>query len=90
MAGADGPDVLGELLLRLSAKGGDTLASLTPYQAVTKRLTEAAGDLVPDVRWYIDPLAVAEFAPRGTTSASRTSRCCATRALAHCKGSADS
>jgi hypothetical protein len=65
LAGADGSDVLNDLLLRLAAKGEDNLASLTPYQAVTKRLAEAAGDLAPDVRWYIDPLAVAEYRAQG-------------------------
>jgi len=65
LAGADGPDALGDLLLRLAAKGEDSLASLTPYQAVTKRLFDAAGDLTPDVRWYIDPLGVADFRAQG-------------------------
>ncbi len=70
LAGADGVDALTELLARLGGKHDDSLATLTPYQHVMKRLTAAAGDLTPDVRWYIDPLAVAEF--RATDNEKRT------------------
>ncbi len=61
LAGADGLDALTDLIARLGGQQDDSLTSVTPYQHVMKRLVGAAGELVPDVRWYIDPLAVAEF-----------------------------
>jgi hypothetical protein len=54
-------DALTEVLARLDGKHNDTLASVGPYQQVMKRLGVAAGTLTPDIRWYIVPLAVAEY-----------------------------
>ena len=58
---ADGTDVLADVLGRLGGKHNDSLSTVSPYQAVSKRLATAAGELKPDVRWYIDPLGVAEY-----------------------------
>jgi hypothetical protein len=59
LAGADGVDALTDLIARLGGKDDSSLSTLTPYQHVMKRLATAAGELHPDARWYIDPLAVA-------------------------------
>ena len=61
LAGADGLDALTDIIGRLGGKHNDSLSTVAPYQSVMKRLATAAGELKPDVRWFIDPLAVAEF-----------------------------
>jgi len=58
---ADDVDALTEVLTRLDGKHNDTLIGVGPYQQVMKRLVGAAGTLAPDVRWYIVPLAVADY-----------------------------
>ncbi|MBI2823626.1 MAG: hypothetical protein HYX69_02920 [Planctomycetia bacterium] len=61
LGASDGIDALGEILARIDGKHKDTLSSSGPYQAVMNRLAAAAGTLAPDVRWYIEPLALVEF-----------------------------
>ena len=61
LALADGTDALADVLARLGGNRDDSLSTVSPYQAVTKRLAAAAGDLPPDIHWYIDPLGVAEY-----------------------------
>lgn len=58
---SDNVEALTEVLNRLDGKHKDTLSTLGPYQNVMKRLVGAAGELAPDLRWFIDPLAVAEY-----------------------------
>jgi len=61
LAGADGLDALSDLIGRLGAKGKESLSTVPTYQALMKRLASDAGSLKPDVRWFVDPLAVVEY-----------------------------
>ena len=85
---ADGTMRSADVLARLGGKRDDSLATVSPYQAVSKRLATAAGDLATDVRWYIDPLGVAEYRP-DNEKRQRTSKCCATRVSARYRAWAD-
>ncbi|HEY2841535.1 MAG TPA: hypothetical protein VGJ26_20415, partial [Pirellulales bacterium] len=57
----DDVEALTEVLTRIDGRHNDTLASVGPYQHVMKRLVGAAAGLAPDLRWYMFPLAVAEY-----------------------------
>jgi hypothetical protein len=48
-----------EMLARLGSHGGDCLADVKSYTASMSRCQAEAGDLVPEVRWYVDPFGYA-------------------------------
>ena len=58
LVAADQVDVLVSVLGRFSGEHDDTLAATKPYGAVMQRCAEAAGDLVPHIRWFVDPFAL--------------------------------
>ncbi len=65
LAGGDGVDVLVDVLARLSGQKKDNLATLEAYRQVSRRLITGAGEVKPDIRWYIEPIGLAEFRARG-------------------------
>ena len=52
---SDNPKVIEGILARLAPEKTDALASLPAFEAIAKRCTTAAGDLKPNLRWFIEP-----------------------------------
>ncbi|OHB67336.1 MAG: hypothetical protein A2V70_00175 [Planctomycetes bacterium RBG_13_63_9] len=60
LAATDSLEVIQGILERLSADPGDSLANLPGFRAVMDRCAKDAGDVTPQLRWFIHPLAYAE------------------------------
>ncbi len=60
LVAADDPSVVDGILGRLAAEKDDGLAKLPAFDGVTRRCLQAAGDLKPHVRWFIDPFGYAD------------------------------
>lgn len=58
LAVADGGDALASVLTRFKGEHKDTLATVKPYTAIMARCKEAAGELVPHIRWFVEPFAL--------------------------------
>lgn len=62
LGAADNVAVAEGMLGRLGREGGKNLASLSAFQGVMKRCKQAAGDLAPHARWWVEPFGYAEVA----------------------------
>lgn len=62
LAASDNVHVIEGLLARLAETKTDSLARSTAFDSITKRCRQAAGDLAPHARWFIDPFGYAESA----------------------------
>lgn len=60
LCGADDLAVATDVLKRWDGKQTDNLSSQEAYKTVMARCQASAGDLKPDVRWFVDPLGFAE------------------------------
>ena len=60
LAAADDPAALADVLERLEGDAEGTLSTVTAYQATMQRCRTAAGEIEPDIRWFIDPFALAD------------------------------
>lgn len=62
LAASDNIEVLKDVMHRHSAQSPqkDSLADVPSFQAVMKRCRESAGELQPQIRWYIQPLGYIE------------------------------
>lgn len=60
LAVADSGDTLASVLARFKGEHKDTLSSVKPYTAIMASCKEAAGDLVPHIRWFVDPFALVD------------------------------
>ncbi len=60
LCGTDDMAVAADVLKRWDGKQPDNLSTLSPYQSVMGRCQKAAGELQPDVRWFVNPLGFAE------------------------------
>jgi hypothetical protein len=60
LAMADSVKVVEGILARQAASKPDSLAKLRAFDAVMKRARKSAGDLVPNVRWFVEPFGYAE------------------------------
>jgi hypothetical protein len=56
---ADQVAALEDILARASSEAADSLDKLPAFQAVMQRCKQGAGDLVPQVRWFAEPLGLA-------------------------------
>jgi hypothetical protein len=57
---SDNLEVANGIVDRLAGAARDTLAGLPAYKAVMERCQSAAGELSPHVRWFVDPIGLAE------------------------------
>lgn len=48
-----------EMIGRFNGQPGNRLADVKPYQEIMKQVAAEAGDLQPEVRWFIDPFGYA-------------------------------
>jgi len=60
LAASDNLSVIEGILGRMQGNPADNLAAVKPYQIVTQRCRQAAGDVEPHLRWYAKPLDYAE------------------------------
>ena len=60
LVAADNIPVLESMLSATSAGRGDSLASLKAYHEITAHCHAAAGDVSPNLRWFLEPFGYAE------------------------------
>ncbi len=60
LAAADSAKFLETLAARAGGGKQDSLARLAAFDAITKRVKKTSGDLVPDVRWFVEPFGYAD------------------------------
>lgn len=61
LAASDDLAVLESVLIRTEgAKQDDTLATLSAYDAIMKRCQQAAGEMKPQARWFLEPFGYAD------------------------------
>ncbi len=60
LAVADSGDALATILERFKGEHKDTLVTVQPYSAIMKRCKEAAGELAPHIRWFVEPFALVD------------------------------
>ena len=60
LAAADSMKFLETLAARAGGGKADSLASLAAFDAITKRVKKSAGELAPDVRWFVEPFGYAD------------------------------
>lgn len=60
LCASDNLAVVKEILSRFSGAAKDTLAGNEVYQAVMKRCQQDAGETKPNVRWFAEPIALAD------------------------------
>lgn len=60
LCAADNENVAIDVLSRFSGESKDNLESVEAYQAIMSRCGEAAGDLQPEVRWFVEPFGYIE------------------------------
>lgn len=56
---ADHAEVIKEIVGRLHGKSGATLGQLEAYTATMARCKKAAGEMVPQIRWFVEPFGYA-------------------------------
>ncbi|HYO26067.1 MAG TPA: hypothetical protein VEQ85_14080 [Lacipirellulaceae bacterium] len=59
LVATDSADEAQQSLNRFSGSQGHRLADVPAYQAVMQQVAAEAGDLAPEVRWYVDPFGYA-------------------------------
>ena len=57
---ADSPAVVEFILRHMAGESGKTLGTLKGFQEVMARCQKDAGDMVPNVRWWVEPIGYAE------------------------------
>lgn len=57
---ADSPDVVEFILRHMAGESGKSLGTFTAFQEVMRRCQKDGGDMVPGVRWWIEPIGYAE------------------------------
>jgi hypothetical protein len=60
LAASDNLKVIEGILARQSEDRADSLAHLLAFQAITKRCLAVAGDLAPQIRWFVEPFGYVE------------------------------
>ncbi|HEV3138415.1 MAG TPA: hypothetical protein VGZ26_10940 [Pirellulales bacterium] len=60
LAASDSLKVIEGILARQTQAKADSLAQVVAFEAITKRCREAAGDLAPQVRWFVEPFGYVE------------------------------
>ncbi len=60
LAATDNLKVMRGIVRRLGQAGADSLSGLSAFKAIMKRCQEAAGDLEPHARWFIEPFGYAD------------------------------
>ena len=60
LAAADDLKVIEALLARQGGGKDDSLATFAPYRAIMDRCKQAAGDLAPQARWFLEPFGYAD------------------------------
>ena len=62
LGAADNVSVAEQMLGRIGRPAGKSLGSVTAFQAVMKRCQQAAGELKPHARWWVEPFGYADVA----------------------------
>lgn len=64
LVATDHAETIAELAKRVLAngEGGKSLADLKAYQIVSQRTSEAAGEVAPQLRWFVEPFGYTEAA----------------------------
>jgi hypothetical protein len=59
LCACDSLDEAREMVARAAGQGGDSLADVAAYKAVMAQAAAAAGQLAPEIRWFMDPFGYA-------------------------------
>lgn len=57
----DHPDVVGEIVVRLTADREDSLDSVEAFQATFARCDKEIGEMKPHIRWFVEPFGYARI-----------------------------
>ena len=60
LAASDNQGVIEGILARQAEAQTDSLSRLAAYEGITNRCREAAGELAPHIRWFVDPFGYAD------------------------------
>ena len=92
LAASDNLKVIEGMLGRLAQTRNDSLAAVPAFEAITKRCRTGAGELVPHIRWFIEPFGYADAVRLSSDQPARRAPTCsrffASRASRRSKASA--
>ncbi len=71
LAGADDFDLIKGILGRVVGDSGDSLAKLPAFRAIMDRCQKDAGEVVPQVRWFIEPFGYSKTTREDTPEEER-------------------
>jgi len=71
LLGSDNLDVIKGILARVAGAESKTLADVPAFQNVIERCQKDAGDLVPQIRWFVEPFGYARAAQATASTENR-------------------